>query len=571
MKQLHPLKQREKLFTDFYVFDTETRGLRAKSDAFIFGVVFGNEYQKVIHSVKEFQAEFKDKRYYKKKVFAHNAEYDLNVIYDNIYELDKKAIFNGKFICCSNDNCLFADSLNIYPASVKEIGRISGLEKMEIEKEYITGNVKGKVTKQMINYCIRDCEIVYNALYYIFSLVGSIKITLAGLSLDYFRRHFLKETIEYNEFLNKYFFNSYFGGRTEAFYIGKIQAICFDKNSMYPFAMKYANFPNPKTLRRVAFLNVNIFLKKYLKFYEGVAHVKVKHENTYYGFLPYKKDGKLLFPVGTFTGWYNFNELRFALEQKAITIIRVMDVIYSEPILSPFIEYVDTLYNRRKATQNELEKTVLKLLLNSLYGKFAQRIKSEMIYIKDIEKEIGILEEYEKKKMLLRIVPFNAERLDCFIEVKSNKGFLYNTIPVYSSYITSFARVELLKFLIKYHNEKPVYCDTDSIFFAGSPNIKDSTELGQWKKENKIVTEIRGLKNYSYISNGLTNDKIKGVPKNAEKKGENLYSYSTLIKTRESINRNVESGIETKRTKQLTLRYDKRIVHKDGETQPIIL
>ena len=67
-------------------------------DAFIFGVVYGYEYTKVIYSVKEFQDEFKQKRYSKKKVFAHNAEYDLNVLYDNIYELDKKAIFNGKFI-----------------------------------------------------------------------------------------------------------------------------------------------------------------------------------------------------------------------------------------------------------------------------------------------------------------------------------------------------------------------------------------------------------------------------------------------------------------------------------------
>jgi len=571
MKELQPLKQREKLFTDFYVFDTETRGLRAKSDAFIFGVIFGHNFIKVLYSVDEFKKEFQDEKYYHKKVYAHNAEYDLNVIYDNIYELDRKAIFNGKFICCTNGNCTFADSMNIYPASVKEIGHISGLEKMELDEGFKQGTYTGIVKQTDIDYCIRDCEIIYNALYSIFSLVGSIKITLAGLSLDYFRRKFLKEKIVYNEYLCKYFFESYFGGRTEAFFIGKTNAICFDVNSMYPFAMKYCNFPNPKTLKIVPFCDAKVLVEKYLKYYEGVAHVKLFHETNYFGFLPLKKNGKLLFPCGTFDGWYNFNELRFAIENNVIKIINVKEVIFSEGILSPFIEFVDHNFRVKQESKDPLEIRQVKLLLNALYGKFAQRIKSEMIYIKDIEIQIGLIEEYEQKKQLIKIIPFNAERLDCFIEVKSNKGFLYNTIPVFSSYITSFARIELLKYMIKYKENNPLYCDTDSIFFETLPAIKESNELGKFKRENKLVTEIRGLKNYSYIENNISTDRIKGVPKNAIKTGANMYEYSTLIKTRESVARNQIVGINTKRTKVLSMKYDKRIVEKNGQTKAIIL
>jgi hypothetical protein len=571
MKELQPLKERNILLTDFYVFDTETNGLRAKSDAFIFGVIYGHNFTKVLYSVDDFKKEFKDERYKRKKVYAHNAEYDLNVIYDNIYELDRKAIFNGKFICCTNGNAMFADSMNIYPTSVKIIGSILGLEKQELENEYKEGTYKGTVTQKMIDYCIRDCEIVYNALYEIFTMVGSIKITLAGLSLDYFRRKFLKEKIVYNEYLCKYFFESYFGGRTEAFYIGKTNAYCYDINSMYPDAMKYCQFPNPKTLRKANFCDTKIFVEKYLQYYEGVAHVKLFHVEHFFGFLPFKKDGKLLFPTGTFEGWYNFNELRFAIEQGIVKLIRVMDIIYSEPVISPFIEFVDYNYERRKNDPNELNKLIIKLLLNSLYGKFAQRIKSEMIYIDNIETQIGLIEEYEKAKTLIKIIPFNAERLDCFIEVKSNKGFLYNTIPVYSSYITSHARVKLLQAMLQYKDKKPLYCDTDSIFFAELPDIKDSTELGKFKRENKIVTEIRGLKNYSYIEDEILKNRIKGVPKNAIKTGINQYEYSTLIKTRESVARNQVVGINTKRTKVLTMKYDKRIVDKNGETKAIIL
>ena len=58
MKTLHRLNRKNKLLNDFYVFDTETKGLRAKPDAFIFGVVYGWDYQKVIYSVKDFIKEF---------------------------------------------------------------------------------------------------------------------------------------------------------------------------------------------------------------------------------------------------------------------------------------------------------------------------------------------------------------------------------------------------------------------------------------------------------------------------------------------------------------------------------
>ncbi len=122
---LYRLKPAKKLKLDFFVFDTETRGLRGKSDAFIFGVVYGYNYKNVIYTVDDFKKEFLKPMYKDKKVFAHNAEYDLGVIYDNIYAFDPKAIFNGKFICATNGNCLFADSGNIFPkTSVEKLGKM---------------------------------------------------------------------------------------------------------------------------------------------------------------------------------------------------------------------------------------------------------------------------------------------------------------------------------------------------------------------------------------------------------------------------------------------------------------
>lgn len=572
MKTLPRLKINNRIYEkDFYVFDTETRGLRAKSDAFIFGVLYGFDTCKVFYTVDDFKKEFRKPAYKGKKIFAHNAEYDLNVIFDNIYSLDKEAIFNGHFICATNGVCTFADSLNIFRTSVKELGKIIQKEKLEISQDLIKGKKDIEVKPQMIEYCIRDCEIVYEALLYIFNLVGNIKITIAGLSLDYFRRFFQPFNIDYNEYLESNFFKSYVGGRCEAFFIGKTKAFVYDVNSMYPKAMFYSKFPNPKYLKFLSYLSPETFEKTILKSYEGCAKVKLFHKPNYFGFLPLKKKGKLLFPVGTFEGYYNFNEIRFALNNKMIILLKVTDIVYAEAMKSPFENFVFDLYNKRIKSNSDIEKLTYKLLLNSLYGKFAQRVKAKMIYIDDIDLQFNIIKGYSLKNKLIKIHPFNAIRKDCFIEVKSDRGFLYHTIPSFSSYITSYARIELLKLFIKYEKNKIIYCDTDSIFVEKQLNIENSNKLGELKRENKTITEIRGLKNYSYLTDGIEINKIKGIPKNSELIDYSKYRYKTLIGTKEGLRRSKQSGIQEERIKIISNKYDKRIVDANGNTKAICL
>lgn len=575
MKTLQKLKEKNISISDqFYVFDTETNGLRAKSDAFIFGVLYGLNTLEVFYSVDDFKNEFKKPKYKKKKIFAHNAEYDLGVIYDNIYSIDKEAIFNGKFICCTNGNCLFADSMNIYSTSVKKIGEMLGLKKLEISDEYLTGdvNLKKGINKKMIDYCIRDCEIVYEALDYIFNYVGNVKITIASLTLDLFRRSYQPFHIDFNENLVNTFFESYYGGRCEAFFIGNTKSFVYDFNSMYPDAMLNCVFPNPKYLQITELCSVKQFTDYYLKYFEGVVKLEMFHVEHFFGFLPVKKDGKLLFPVGNITGYFNFNEIRFALENKMIRIKKIHKIVFAPAMKSPFKDYIKTLYDKRKNSNSDLEKNVLKLFMNSLYGKFAQKIKSEMIYIDDMIKQFDIINQYVLKKKLIKIIPFNAIRKDCFIEIKSKNYFLYNTIPSFSSYITSYARIKLLRAMIEYKNFNITYCDTDSIFCEYKLPINDSNEIGQLKIENKIVTKIEGLKNYRFIDEHKEEkQKIKGVPKNAQKLDERTYVFKSLMKTKEATRRNLISGIVTERKKILSLKYEKRIVAYDGTTKPIKL
>lgn len=578
MRVLKRLRPKKLLQNDFYVFDTETGTnknnriewqLEGRPEKFIFGCIVGKNFRKVLFSVDEFKAEFLHSRYKNKKVFAHNAEYDLNVLYGNIFELDPKAIFNGKFICATNGNCVFADSLNIYKTSVKELSKMLGMDKIGMNDGYTVSDwYDEKIKAKDINACFVDCEIVYESLVRVFEDAGDIKITQASLSMTYYRRFHQPYDIEHNE-NNAFFFDSYYGGRTECFKIGKTYASVIDVNSMYPDRMKNILFPDTRKLKVSEKMPVNHFLKNILYKYEGCIYCTVIHKKTKYGFLPYKSNGKLLFPFGRLTGCWNFNEIRFALDHNAIIIQSITRVVFAPAMFSPFKYFVDFLYHKRFETNNELEIYRIKIFMNSLYGKFAQRITEETIYIPDLTKAITMVRELQKQGILLKIQPFNAERNDCFLILKATKKIdISFCIPSFASYITSAARIVLLQKLIELQDKRPVYCDTDSIFFEiNDGTVKTGSRLGEWKIENKIVTEIKGLKNYVYVENNVEKIRLKGVPKKAEKIAENTYKYFNLVKSKEAIRRGLIPGILTERKKVITGKYDKRIVFETGETE----
>lgn len=550
-----------------YVIDTETKGLDARPEAFCFGVIYGFDGWKVIKSVEDFKTELDKVKYKDKYIFAHNAEYDYNVLYGNIIKhMDNKAIYNGKFICAKRGKTTFADSMNLFPTTVKKLGEALGMLKGSISDTLTSG--KGSYTKADIDYCVRDCEIVWEALTRLYREVGSIKLTLGSCSVFLYRQRFQYKNIYHNDYAQK-FFESYYGGRCEAYKIGHTYAYKYDVNSMYPYVMKKNLYPNPADLRVV---KPGIGkLKWYLKHKEGQATLTVRHKVINIPCLPVKRpsDNKLIFPVGRFRGTWTFPEIRYALYAGYIEIERVHEVVYSKPEQSPFDKFINVLYDKRRKATGIME-LIYKLLMNNLYGKFCQRDKMSVTYYDEIPADK--IYELLKSNRYFELKIFNHERSDCYLEVmKKRPKPKYHTIPSYGAYITAYARVMLLKHMHKYESYKPVYCDTDCIAFELPPPLKDTKKLGGFKLENEVITEIRGLKNYSVLKDIHIKDKIKGVHKSATKINKNRFKFDKQIKTKEGLRRNVETGLFIPVEKHLTGNYDKRIVMKNGNTKPIII
>lgn len=584
--------------------------------------MYGYNFKKHFFTIEDFKNEIFSGKYEKCYIFCHFAEFDLNGIFGNIKTgLDKEAIFNGStFIMAQKDGVIFADSLNIYKSSVEKIGELIGYPKLKMDSKFGQGK-RFKIKPEHIEYCFRDCEIVWNALDNLFCMVQSVRPTLASLSMIYFRRFYQKFDLAYNNHSIK-FFNSYYGGRVEAFKLGKTNSYKYDINSMYPFIGSIAVFPNPKFVRVSDSKTVSGLLYD-MKYYEGHAHIKVRHKETNFGYLPVKYNGKLIFPVGVFSGCWCFPEIRYALENGIIEILEVNEVLVSLPMKSPFEHFYKELYSKRQVSKNEIERTLLKLLMNSNYGKWGQREKHKDIYFEEIPFEL--ITQMDLQGIPYELKMFNQKRNDCYLiifnpseAIKTKTGYkikysngheteinqfnVYtekelknltqspkiHTIPVFSSYITSLARVYLLSKMVENEKHGVTYVDTDCICLEKKPRIKDSKELGAFKLESDIITEIYGNKNYQQLENGINSTrKIKGVPKKAVKISKDnekfanivkslpndaeFYEFQNMTKTKTAIRNGKNAGVWNTVYKVIQNIYDKRIVNKDKTTKPIKL
>lgn len=373
----------------------------------------------------------------------------------------------------------------------------------------------------------------------------------------------MKKEIWYDKSLTDEFFKCYYGGRTEAFKIGQTFSYKFDVNSMYPFIMKNAKFPNVEKLKKYDG-DWSYFLKYYLlkENYEGMVSCTIKHHHTKFGFLPYRENGKLVFKCGTYRGDWTFSELRFALKNNAIEIVEFHSAIYAESVKSIFDEYVSELYEKRMSNKDNFKGYMYKIFLNSLYGKWGEKNKLKCAYFEKVPYDL--LSEFNAKGIEYRIIPFNQHRDDCRVEWNTGKH-KKNSIPVFASYITALGRIHLLELMLKYQDSEITYVDTDSIC-CEVPNIATGDELGQIKLESAIIVEINGLKNYKEIDNGIINEKIKGIPKNAQFiDGE--WQFTAMVKTKSSTRQQKIAGKFEQFQKQIISKYDKRILKENGDTE----
>ncbi len=554
---------------NYCVIDIETKGLSARPESFVFACLYSESETRTFMTRKGLiNYLLLSKKY--GYVFAHNAEFDYTCMFDNIIKyLDNGSVFVGSmFIRAEKNGVVFLNSLALLKTTVKELGKNLGIEKMELANKFKEGAKNIKVTQEDIKYCLRDCEIVYKCLEKLFEKTGGkIKNTIASCAMHIFRKDFLKRDFKHNK-LNEIFRQSYYGGRVECFRFGKIKPVYkYDINSLYPKVCDIY-FPDPEKIKKGILRNFQSIFKNNV--YEGCALVTIKHKANHVGGLPLFKEDELIYPNGTWSGWYNFNELRNVIKLKLCKIIEVKEYYFSPRLkIYGLINYMNHFYNL-KNNSTGAEKLINKFLLNALTGKFAQKEYGEKYYFETERKAIKYITAHPRQKITFH--HFSEERNDCILEVfKPIKTPSVWKIPTLSSYITSAARILMLKFYLNY-SENLCYTDTDSLVLDCPLPSKfiDPEKLGMFKKEEDTEIKIKGNKNYESVVDGVRKYNIRGVSKNFKMVGKN-YSFLKMIKTKESLRRNINAGVFVEIIKHENKNYTKRIVLGNKNTLPLVL
>lgn len=459
------------------------------------------------------------------RVYAHNLMYDLGVLYPYLPENSKLYCINGDIYrgyipLVDGDPLSVFDSARLFAfLSLDELGRGIGISKFPTPPQLLskTKEVEEWYCEEHNTLHCVECYVKRDALTLlkavemfqdvVLDLGGQLKNTLASTSMDLYSRKYLPRWY-YTPFehRNEYARKAYHGGWVEAFARGTIEHVnAYDFNSLYPSVMHDYEYPHPNYLIGPTQRLPSDVIDRY----EGVVDVTVRVPDMHYPPLPYLYDHKLYFPTGNLRGVWTTMELRYA-QSLGVEVLDLHEGLISRKTCRPFRKWVEDLYSLRLRlkSKGDPSQKVIKVLLNSLYGKFGQTTEA------GLEKLITF-EDWDSEGMVRGAVPvlLNGRWL-MRTPITFNKQADYINV-LWAAYVTAYGRRQLHQAMCSASGEV-FYCDTDSLYIHGE--LPTSTSLGALKLQYEDATiSIYGPKLYYVESEkGEVVTKAKGVPKDSQ-------------------------------------------------------
>lgn len=353
-------------------------------------------------------------------------------------------------------------------------------------------------------YCARDAQVVMKALKLWVSFcrdhdLGTFAPTQAGQSLNAFRHRFMAHEIyiHNNRRALSLEREAYMGARTEAFRIGRFTGSfhVLDVNSLYPFVMR--EFPFPTRLKGV--IN-EISKEEYRQLRDSGALViarcdlAVRDEET--RIAPHRHQDRLIYPTGRFTSTLTTPELDGALSTGIVERLYDVAVYDSAPL---FKSYVDTFYALRRQYHeagNLVWYEIVKVFLNSLYGKFGQYNYEWDPCDMDLPTGVHVIwdaetDSRETYRSLGGVVRRRTDR----------RQESWTSFPAIAAHVTAYARRHITHLRARAGISNVWYMDTDSLFVDDTGMLAlqglVSGRLGDLKLECSAPSlVIRGLKDY---------------------------------------------------------------------------
>lgn len=413
------------------------------------------------------------------------------------------------------------DSLKKLPFSVDVIGKAFNLgsNKVEVDPEFYTRerNENHEITEEEYLYIYSDLEVMADALEIQFNqglkAMTSGSDSLKGykdvIGTKTFEKLFPILSLEDNEeirwcyrggftWLNERYANKDIGG-----------GIVFDVNSLYPSQMYYQPLPfgkpikfNGKYMEDEDYPLYTQHIRCEFMLKEGyIPTIQLKNQG-----LMFKQNEYLKSSKGETVDLYLTNiDLKLIEEHYDLYDVEYVGGWKFRSKVGMFKEFIDK-WMLVKATNKGAIRLLAKLMLNSLYGKFATnpKVTGKVPYLKEDGSNGFTLPKDE-----------NGNVVDEF------KDPVYTPIGVF---VTSYARNLTIRTAQKCY-DRIIYCDTDSIHLEGTEipdvikDVIDDNKLGYWKHESTFQ-RARFIRQKTYIEeiNGKLHVICAGMPDRIKEK-----------------------------------------------------
>lgn len=436
----------------------------------------------------------------------------------------------------------FRDSLKKLPFKVSVIAKAFELEDEKLEIDYQAYRAPGhELTEEERRYIVADCRIVAAALKIQFSK-GLSKMTTASDAMNGYKQiiaknNFAKLFPVFPVELDANIRRAYKGGFV---YLNPryknmrgLQGITLDVNSLYPSVMHDCVLPygypiffegEPDPDDRYNLFIVRI--KTRFKIKKGrIPMIQLKNSNRFVQ-TEYITDSDVYDEKGLLNDdpielVLTSVDLTLFLEQYDVEYIEYKDGFKFKGKSGMFTEYID-YWMHIKETNTGAMRQLAKLMLNSLYGRFALNPKAATKF--PVIDDAGIVHHVANNER-------NLEIYDPDIDADELRDPVYTAL---AAFVTAYAREKTVRSAQNVF-ERFIYADTDSLSLIGfdvPPELDvHPTKLGAWKHEGEFTDSffIRA-KTYAKTIDGKLKVTCAGMPDSVKEKVtyENFHSGSTF-------------------------------------------
>lgn len=455
------------------------------------------------------------------KIYFHNLKFDAEFLLYHFLKsgyktTDRKRLDKGELQCLISDMgqfysmrvCLkcgavvtFWDSLKLIPLKVSEIPKAFGLSQLKGDIDYKKYRPSGYMPDSIeLEYLRHDVQIVAKALKIMLD-AGLNKMTQAGCALKQFKTFYDKKSFErlFPAIKNdSYIRKSYKGGyvylNPDYKSVDLRQVNIYDVNSLYPSVMYHKPMPVGHGVYFKGQYRPDKFYHLYIQRIRCAFEIKpsklptiqIKNNLRYAPTEYLESSGKEVVEL-TLTSV----DLLIFFENYEVFELEYVDGYMYRAKSGVFTQYIDYwISEKEKATieKNAGKRQIAKLMLNSLYGRFAlkPRVQGKIPYL---DSDMDIVK--------YRLGP-EEEREPLYLPI--------------GAFITAYAREQTIRTaqairdysLKKYGVDKYIYSDTDSIHTTLSNEECEklfevhSVKLGAWKYEG-TAQKARFLRAKTYI------------------------------------------------------------------------